>query len=349
MLLLTLSFLIFIIIALQLNRYLRYQRLVDWGIGLFLVFFSIIVFVMTISGLFYQMNNPWVVLGFQLILLVITSLVTRLWFIPRQATFPFKIPSISLKAWRPSLPEAIFVVVTAAVAILNLIYVLFVPPNNNDSLAIHLARIGMWDQTGSWLPWNTKVFWQLSFPFNAEIFSYWTLLFTRGEHLLGLITYISGYLSILVVYKLAQEITQKRGIALIAALTWAAFPVVQLNFTSTRHDHPSSLLILAAIYFFYQHLKQKNSSYLVITGLAIGLSIGTNYSVAGYLPGLAILFVLYWVVLKQITFREMVTLGGASLMAFLLLSSPVFISNIVTFGSLLGPDALEMTSQASAL
>ncbi len=349
MLLLIVSFLIFIIIALQLNRYVCYQRLFDWGIGLFLVFFSIIIFVMTISGLFYQMNNPWAVLGFQFVFLVITSLVTRYWMIPKQESFPFKIPKFDLKTRKPSFPEALFLLITVGVAVLNFIYVLFVPPNNNDSLAIHLARIGMWDQTGSWLPWNTKVVWQLSFPFNAEAFSYWTLLFSRGEHLLGLITYISGYLSILVVYKLAQEVTQKRGIALISALTWAAFPVVQLNFTSTRHDHPSSLLILTAIYFFYQHLKQRNLSYLVLSGLSLGLSIGTNYSVAGYLPGIAILFVLYWVVCKRITFREMVIIGGASLLAFLLFSSPVFISNMVSFGSPLGPDALEMTSQASAL
>lgn len=349
MLLLIVSFLIFIAISLQLNRYFKYQKLFDWGVGLFLVFFSVIVFVMTVSGLFYQMNNPWFVLGFQLIFLVITSLVTRFWIVPRQIIFPFKVPSINLKAWRLSIPEALFLIVTVGVAILNLIYVLFVPPNNNDSLAIHLARIGMWDQFGSWLPWNTKVIWQITFPFNAEIFSYWTLLFTRGERLLGLITYLSGYLSILIIYKLAQEVTQKRGIALIAALTWAAFPVVQLNFTSTRHDHPSSLLILTAIYFFYQHLKQKNFSYLVITGLAIGLSIGTNYSVAGYLPGLAILFLLYWLVFKKVTGREVVNLGFSSLIAFLLFSSPIFISNSIAFGSPLGPDALEMTSQASTL
>ncbi len=349
MLLLIVSFLIFIAIALQLNRYFKYQRIFDWGLGLFLIFFSLVVFVMTILGLFYRMNNPWFVLGFQVLLLLLSVVITRFWKTPSNPVTPFKLPKISFKGVELPLPVLIFLLVTVGVGLLNLIYVLFVPPNNNDSLAIHLARIGMWDQLGSWLPWNTKVVWQLTFPFNAEIFSYWTLLFTRGEHLLGLITYLAGYLSIFVIYQLAKEFTQKRGIALLSALTWAAFPVVQLNFTSTRHDHPSSLLVLAAVYFFYQHLKAKNISYLVLAGLAIGLSIGTNYSVAGYLPGLALMFLLYWLVFKQVTFKEIITLGVSSLLAFLIFSSAVYISNYVHFSSFLGPEALEMTSQASSL
>ena len=349
MLLLIVSFLIFIAIALQLNRYFKYQRIFDWGLGLFLIFFSLVVFVMTILGLFYRMNNPWFVLVFQVLLLLLSVFITRFWKTPSNPVTPFKLPRISFKDVELPLPVLIFLLVTVGVGLLNLIYVLFVPPNNNDSLAIHLARIGMWDQLGSWLPWNTKVVWQLTFPFNAEMFSYWTLLFTRGEHLLGLITYLAGYISIFVIYQLAKEFTQKRGIALLAALTWAAFPVVQLNFTSTRHDHPSSLLVLAAVYFFYQHLKAKNISYLVLAGLAIGLSIGTNYSVAGYLPGLALMFLLYWLVFKKVSFKEIITLGVSSLLAFLVFSSAVYISNYVHFSSFLGPEALEMTSQASSL
>jgi len=205
----------------------------------------------------------------------------------------------------------------------------------------------MWDQFGSWLPWNTKVFWQLTFPFNAEIVSYWTLLFTRSERLLGLITYISGYFSIILLYRLSLELTKKKIIAVISALTWAALPVVQLNFTSTRHDHVSSLLVLSAIYFFYFHLKEKNNGYLILSGLSIGLSIGTNYSVAGYLPGLAIAFVLFWLFFKKLAFREVITLGVSSMIAFFLFSSPIFISNKVSFSSFLGPDALEMTSQSA--
>ncbi|MBE0687686.1 MAG: glycosyltransferase family 39 protein, partial [Anaerolineaceae bacterium] len=303
MLLLIVSFIIFLFISLQINQYFSYKKWFDWFLGEFLILISLIILVMTVSGLFYQMNQPLFVLVFQIILLFITTVVSRFWLKPEQPLFPFPLPRLNLKEKRITTPVWAFLITTVTVAILNLVYVLFVPPNNNDSLAIHLARIGMWDQSGSWLPWNTKVVWQLTFPMNAEIVSYWTLLFTRGEHLLGLIAYISGYLSIILIYHLGLEITSRKSLALLSALTWAAFPVVQMNFSSTRHDHVSSFMLIAAVYFFYHHLKEKNNGYLVLSGLGIGLSIGTNYSVAGYLPGLALFFLIYWLVFHKITFK----------------------------------------------
>lgn len=347
MLLLIVSFIIFLFISAQTNRYFHYQKWLDWFLGGFLILISLIILVMTISGLFYQMNKPLFVLGFQVVLLAFSIVATRYLKTPQHPLFPFSFPKLNLKEKKLAFPVNVFLIVTGLVAILNLIYVLFVPPNNNDSLAIHLARIGMWDQMGSWLPWNTKVIWQLTFPMNAELISYWTLLFSRGEHFLGLFPYLCGYLSIVLIYYLGLELTSKKSLALLSALVWAAFPVVEMNFTSTRHDHVSSFMLIAAVYFFYYHLKEKNTGYLILSGLAIGLSIGTNFSVGGYLPGLAIFFLLYWLVFKKINRREIITLGSSSLLAFLIFSSPVFISNTIHFGSLLGPEALEMTSQSA--
>ncbi len=347
MLLLIVSFFIFLVISLQINQYFYYKKWFDWFLGSFLILISLIILVMTISGLVYRMNQPLFVLVFQIILFFSITVMSRYWLKPDQALFPFPLPRFNLKEMKITLPEWAFLISSAAVATLNLVYVLLVPPNNNDSLAIHLARIGMWDQLGSWLPWNTKVVWQLTFPMNAELISYWTLLFTRGEHLLGLVAYITGYLSVILIYHLGLEITSRKSLALLSALTWAAFPVVQMNFSSTRHDHVSSFMLIAAVYFFYHHLKEKNSGYLVLSGLGLGLSIGTNYSVAGYLPGLAFFLLIYWLVFRKINFREILTLAASVLLAFFLFSSPVYISNYVHFGSFLGPDALEMTSQSA--
>jgi len=347
MLLLVLSFLIFLMVSLQVNRYLHYKQWLDWFLGGFLVFIAQIILVMTLSGLFYQMNNPVFVLGFQCVLLVLSTAISRFWLIPKEKYFPFVLPGFKTKIDKKNLPIVAFFVVSLGVAILNLVYVLFVPPNNNDSLAIHLARVGMWDQFGSWLPWNTKVFWQLTFPMNAELISYWTLLFTRSEHGLGLITYLTGYFSAILVYQLGYELSQKKSLALLAALTWAALPVVQMNFSSTRHDHSSSFMLIAAVYFFYYHLKEKNTSYLILSGLALGMTIGTNYSAGGYLPGILIFFLFAWLMTRKIKFIELVVLGISSILAFFVLSAPIYISNFIHFGTPLGPDALEMTSQST--
>jgi len=302
---------------------------------------------MSAAGLVHRMNNTYFVLGFQFTVALIVFLVIQFVTMPKKSLFPFRVNKFNLENFDLPLQVKLFLLGTLGVGVLNLIYTLFVPPNNNDSLSIHLARILMWDKLGSWLPWNTGVVWQLTFPFNAELVSYWTLLFTRSENLMGMLTFLSGYFSIVMIYQLTRLVVTKPIYAMIAAFTWAAFPVVQLNFTSTRHDHISSLLLLAAIYFFLSHIIKRNRGYLTLMGLALGLSIGTNYSVAGYLPGILISLMILWLLLKKINIKELIQLAGAFTVAFILFSSPVFISNQVHFGTPLGPEALEMTSQAS--
>lgn len=346
MLTLLLSFFISLLTVLQANRFLRYRQWLDWFLGLALLFFANIVLVMTWAGLLHRMNNPWVVLGLQTVVLLLVFLVGWLWKKPLQKRFPFPVPALRLNAVRLSPALAVFLGVTILVALLNLIYVLFVPPNNNDSLIIHLSRIGMWHQTGSWLPWNTAVTWQLTFPMNAELAAYWTLLFTSGEHLLALLPYLSGILSAALVYLLAKELTGKKQIALFSALLWAAFPVVMMNFTSSRHDHVSSWLLLNAVYFLFVHSEEKNLSALLIAALSLGISIGTNYSVAGYLPGLAIFIFLLWLAYKKITCRELLFFSSFSIVFFAIFSAAIFVSNFIHFGAPLGPDAIEMTAQS---
>lgn len=344
-LLISLSFIAFA--SLGINRHFRYRNGFDWFLGLFLVCFSMIIFPLTFAGLLGRMNQPYFVLGLQAGNCLIVWFLTRFGTKPQNQLIPFSITRKPQLWCKQPLSVRLFLWGTTAVGFLNVIYTFFVPPNNNDSLTIHLARILMWDKLGSWLPWNTGVLWQVTFPFNAELVSYWTLLFTRRENLMGIFVLISGYLSIFLVYRLARDLVKNDVFAVIASLVWAAMPVVQLNFTSTRHDHVSSLLLLAAIYFFNAHLSIKNRGYLILTGLALGLSIGTNYSVIGYLPGLFIACLYCWLILKRMVLQDVKILTGATIVCSLLFSSAVYLSNQLHFGSPLGPDALEMTSHSS--
>lgn len=143
MLLLIVSSTIFLFTSVQINRYFHYRKWLDWFLGGFLILISLIILVMTVSGLFYQMNKPLFVLGFQIILLAL-SIVTTLYLKPPQHPFiPFPFPKITKNEKKLSFPVIVFLIVSGVVAVLNLVYVLLVPPNNNDSLAIHLARIGI--------------------------------------------------------------------------------------------------------------------------------------------------------------------------------------------------------------
>ena len=326
--------------GLLINGCFSHRKFIDWLVSLVLVSFAQLVLVMNIASALGRMNQPYFVLLLQLITLVIVLLLRS--FLPFT---PCKIPAPR----RDFLPRkkdwALWLLLgaTAITMLINIIYVLAVPPNNNDSLMIHLARIGMWHQQGSWRPWDTKVIWQVTFPLNAQLVGYWTLLFTNSERLLGAFPLVSGLLSSALVYQLSRSLSRKPRVALLVALAWLAMPVVQLNLTSTRHDHISTFLLLAGFYFLYNASQQKKCQPLLLAGLSLGLSIGTNLAVGAYLPGFFVMVLVFWLVLKRLSFRQVLVFSLAALLAFFVFSAPIYLSNWQTFGSPLGPDALDMT------
>lgn len=342
-----LSFLLLVVSTYLVLRFFRMVNAVDRLLVFILIAFSQLVLILTVLGLFYAMDQPYLVL-------IIQAGITAalyLWHKSRRNPLKIELPRRGLPPrWlRDNLIKSNswllgLILVSAANLLLNLVYVFAVPPSNNDALAIHLARVGMWHQTGSWLPWNTHVVWQLTFPMNAELVSYWTLLFTKSEHLLNFFPLLCGYLSVWLVYLLCHAATKNWQVSTLSALIWAAYPLVNLNFTSARHDHVSTFLLLAAVFYSWRYLQDKRKSYLFLSGLALGLAIGTNLSVSGYLPALFIALIYLWLVTKKIDFRSTAWFAIYSLGSFLVFSSAIYISNYLHFGSLLGPDALEMTS-----
>jgi len=326
--------------------FIPFRRWIEWLLGLVLLQFALLVVILNIASFSQRLNQPFFVLILQAGVLLILSVVrladhTRWHKLPRPA---WPRPSQwSRDGWLVAL-LALFVAVMA----LNLVYVLAVPPNNNDSLIIHLARIGMWHQRGSWLPWETAVVWQTSFPLNAQLVAYWSLLFTQTDRLLGWFPFVCGLLSAALVYHLAWKMSQKTRLSLLAALAWLAMPVVHLNLTSTRHDHVSGFLLLACFFLLQPGEETPRPTYRWwLAGLALGLAIGTNYAVIAYLPGLAAWLLLGWGWRKYLSWQQVWHFGLASVLSFALLSAPIYASNYRYYGAWLGPDALEMTPQAA--
>ncbi|HQM65729.1 MAG TPA: hypothetical protein PLN28_03315, partial [Anaerolineaceae bacterium] len=130
-------------------------------------------------------------------------------------------------------------------------------------------------------------------------------------------------------------------------LIWLTLPVVQLHLTSVRHDLISTWLFLSTFYFFHRWGKTREFAYLLLSALALALVVGTNFSIAAYLPGMALMLLLGFVFYRY-SFKQVLQWVGVTLLCFLLFSSPIYVSNAIYFGSPLGPDAAQMTSAAVA-
>ena len=318
------------------------ETVVIWA----LLAYSEIVFVFQIANLFSQLNATGFILILQTGILLISIF---LWFsLKKPALVPKikKIPSpIEILREKKNWPNVVLFLSLLAVLLLYFVLIYVVPPNNNDALSIHIARIIKWKQQGSYFPWETPFTWQVTFPVNAQLTYLWTVLFTNSDHFIAYIPCLSGLVTGILIYLLTMELGFTRRLSCFSALIWLAFPVVQLHLTSVRHDLISTWLFINIIYFLFLWKKRNQKKYMGFSALALGLVIGTNLSIAAYLPGIIIVAILL-LVFHSISFKELVYWGSSAGLLFLVFSSPIYISNWFHFQSPVGPDAAAMTSVA---
>ena len=334
--------------TLFLTAHLKIKRWSEAILAWALVGFACLVFVFTIANQLKGLGSRQVVLGLQAGLLLVSVIS---WLLAqRPKIIPESKVEINLGAFckeRKNWFLLILAICVAGVLLLSVVLNYIVPPNNNDALSYHVARIVRWMQQGSTSPWETPFVWQLSFPLNAQLVYLWTLLFTNSDHFIAFIPMIAGLLTSLIIYLLAQELGFSRRNAVFSALIWLTLPVVQLHLTSVRHDLISTWLFLSTFYFFHRWGKTREFAYLLLSALALALVVGTNFSIAAYLPGMVLMLLLGFVFYRY-SFKQVLQWVGVTLLCFLLFSSPVYVSNTVYFGSPLGPDAAQMTSAAVA-
>lgn len=167
--------------------------------------------------------------------------------------------------------------------------VIYLPQNNMDSLSTHLSRIVFWRQNGSFLPWETLRLDQVWYPVNAQLQTYWTLLFLGSDHLVGSVQWLAALISAAGVFGLARLFGYGRRQAAFAALIFLSFPLVALQSTTTQTDLVTTAFFLLAVYFFVLGLQTERLSPLCLSALGVGIGIGVKKSFFLLLPLLGVL------------------------------------------------------------
>lgn len=217
--------------------------------------------------------------------------------------------------------------------------ILVVPPNNWDSMTYHLSRVGYWLQHGSFAPWNTHNLRQTTFPINAEIGLMWTIIFWGTDQLAGFIQWVAAITGIVIIFGLARFLGYSRASSVFAAFVWATFPEIVLQSTSTQNDLLASVFFAGMIYLFFVSFRFNHNGALLLSGLAMGLALGTKLTALMALPGLAVGALLLWYKAGRAGLRFLATWGSACLLGFLLFAAYLYGLNLVSYGAPLGPSS----------
>ncbi len=242
---------------------------------------------------------------------------------------------------RPSLPRVslrrhpLLLVLATAVGIalvFELVLATTTVPNNWDALTYHLSRAAAWYQQGSlgWLDAHTLR--ENIFPPNAEIEALFTMVFTHGDRLTALPQYVAELALLVAIFGIARRLGFGRADAVFASLLFATLSEVVLQATSAQNDLVVSAYVVACAYFVLGRTRADTA----LTGLALGLALGTKLTAVYALPVLALLAVL------TLPRRRLAGLAAASAVAFVAVGSFAYVENVVHGHGPLGPREVRM-------
>src|SRR4030095_1362542 len=173
-----------------------------WLLALYLVGGANVVITCLLANSFLLLNQRWIILSIHVL---IGLAGWGVWFLmgkpfQRDLLYGWKINF----QWFRQDPLLVLLALSLAICYLfAFVQIVLIPQNNVDSLSTHLARIGFWFQRGSLFPWPTYSLNQVWYPINAQLQTYWTLLFLGSDRLVGAVQWLAALVSGLGVFGLA--------------------------------------------------------------------------------------------------------------------------------------------------
>ena len=169
----------------------------------------------------------------------------------------------------------------------SVIHVLVLPPYIWDVLTYHLPKVAVWVQQGSLDCPDTPVvrsFW----PAGFELLQAWFALFWHGDAIIEVPGLLFYGLACGSVYVLCRTCGAGVPYSIMGMLFYAATPALVLHSTCGKND-----IGVSALFLFVASLassgRERNTSWMPISLLAILLAVGIKAYMIFLLPGLVVL------------------------------------------------------------
>ena len=324
----------------------RFKTRVSHGLSIYLLVNVDLILVGFFGHFFHQLNSIPFFLTAQFLLFILAILA---WILLKKPslTGPWQFKKIKfsrgslLSSWRQWPAIWILGTVVLAVYIVGFILILLVPPNTNDILTTHLTRVAFWLQHGDMLPWLTPNNFNLIYPVNANLLMLWCMLFTKSWFSAGFIQWFGAVAGAMSIYAVSRRLGWNRPGAIFAGLVWLSLPEIMLQSTTTQLDLIMAVFAAIAIYLMISSFQSQNSGEAVLSGLAVGMAVGTKQAALFLLPGFAVFLFLLWVKDGRRDSRTILTWLIAAGFGTILFGSYIYIQNLIIFKNPMGdPETL---------
>ncbi len=334
------SFCIAIAFSIIASSLLKIKSALIYIISLVLFFCAHLVLVFQTAGLLSVLNNR---LSFLVIQFIFLGGLSCVWLVKGKPSLLFWLRKIKLSKaalgqfFRQNPLLAIFMLVVDISYAINAYLIYVVPPNNNDSLYVHMARVGHWIQTGSFNYYNTYYLFQHYYPFNAQGMIFWNVLFTGSDHFAGYVQFAAAVFCALLIYGFARLLERTQPQSLFAVTLWLTFPQVFFESTTTQVDLVVTGFVLGSFYMLFYGVKYDDRASFVLSGISLGIAIGTKQTAFFVIPALGLALLGYLFIKKvQICVFNFWLLS--ILLSTILFGSIAYIRNFQWFENFMGPN-----------
>ena len=287
-----------------------YKKLTEYLLAFWVIFIGKIILISTILSLVKRLNPLWFLivsvlfLAFTLIPIFLTKKSIR---IPRFNIFN------KLSFFLHEKTLLIFGIGWAALVAASLIFTVTTPIFNYDSIYYHIPRVVQWSQNQSLGHFFTNDFRQTTFPINASVIVLYIRMISGGYTLLKLMGWFSTLLSCVGVYALSKQFGFGKKASIFSMFLFFTLPMVMLQSSTTQNDIFNLSFILCAIYFLFEYIKKDQIIFIVLSGMAFGISAGSKYTVAFIIPGVILAMIIYYIKNKHLfNFKTVYNLGSTS-------------------------------------
>lgn len=221
--------------------------------------------------------------------------------------------------------------------LITILFNIFLPVFNFDSLTYHLNRVAFWMSQGSLAHFDIPSGHNLVMPINSEILYFWVLTFLKKDIGLQFFSFAGYLMCIFSIYNILAYFGYSERTKLWSIFIFSAFASVIAQASSVETDILIAGLILASIYLYLVALKESPKSMVFFSALAFALAIGTKSPAVIAFPAVFLGFVYFsWKQKKLESLKWFVVFLALN---FVLFSSYNYILNFIDYQNFLGSES----------
>lgn len=324
---------------------LKYEKLLDKILGIFVLAIAQIILTVLLTGVIGQLTIQMLVLvtilQFIISLTVIycftknLKLICEFWIELLKQVKEVKVTSRAVII-------LVFIVICQIAWLGILIYIF--PPYAYDGLMYHLVSVADWIQTHT-IGITPYIEWTNVYPQHGGLIYTWLVIFLKSDIIVESGQLVFGIMAAIATIGIARNLRVKREYAIASGCIFFLTPIVIAQAITNYVDLMFAAMFLIFFYFYLRYMDKFQKKYVLLAGIAAGITLGIKSSAAAYI-GICVIIVFIELMIriykKKCLWREVLIHMSIFTIAAILLGGFWYFRTWIVYGNPVYPFTVQL-------